>query len=114
MADQKLPSSTPSQSTPTSLPPKMPIRLNMKASNGMLMTPAQKRGATTRRRGSTAIISRLESCSVAFIRPISAVRAEPARPANSRAVTTGPSSRSRERETKGPRLCSAPKSFSTL
>lgn len=57
------------------------------------MTPAQKRGAITRRKGSTAIISRLESCSVAFIKPISAVNAEPARPANKSAVTTGPNSR---------------------
>ena len=65
----------------------------MAASIGMDINPARKRGAITRFIGSTAIISMPESCSVAFIRPISAVSAEPARPANSSAVTTGPSSR---------------------
>ena len=77
------------------------------------MTPAQKRGAIIRRSGSTAIISRLESCSVAFIKPISAVNAEPARPAKSKAVTTGPSSRNKESETNVPKLLSAAKSTNT-
>ncbi len=57
------------------------------------MTPPQNRGATTRASGSTAIISIADSCSVVFIRPISAVIALPARLANSRPATTGPSSR---------------------
>ena len=79
----------------------------------MEITPAQKRGAITRRKGSTAIISRLESCSVAFIKPISAVNAEPARPANKSAVTTGPNSRKRESATSCPKLVSAEKSTNT-
>ena len=58
--------------------------------------------------GSTAIISKLLNCSVAFIRPISAVNADPARPAKSNAVTTGPSSRNSESATIGPKLPSAP------
>ena len=74
----------------------------------METSPPKKRGVRMRLTGSTAIISRPESCSVAFIRPISAVRAEPARPATSRAVTTGPSSRTREAATMTPRLCAAP------
>ena len=49
------------------------------------MMPPQNRGATTRASGSTAIISIAESCSVAFIRPISAVIALPARLANKQA-----------------------------
>ncbi len=66
--------------------------------------PARKRGATTRLIGSTAIISMPESCSVAFIRPISAVSAEPARPANSKAATTGPSSRTSDKATTCPAI----------
>ncbi len=97
----------PFQSTPTTEPPQMPIATKMMVNSGMLISPAQKRGATMRRSGSTAIISRLEICSVAFIRPISAVSAEPARPANSSAVTTGPSSRSSDSATIMPRLASA-------
>ncbi len=61
--------------------------------------PPQNRGATTRAMGSTAIISMAASCSVAFIRPISAVIAEPARLAKSSAATTGPSSRSNDNAT---------------
>ncbi|CSB06167.1 Uncharacterised protein [Vibrio cholerae] len=45
---------------------------------------------------------------MAFIKPISAVKAEPARPANSSAVTTGPNSRSNDNATIWPRLVSAP------
>jgi hypothetical protein len=55
-----------------------------------------------------------DSCSVAFIRPISAVSAEPARPANSRAVTTGPSSRTSDSATTTPSDSSAPKSTRVL
>lgn len=58
--------------------------------------------------GSTAIISKPDNCSVAFMRPISAVRAEPARPATRRAVTTGPNSRTSEAATMTPRLSEAP------
>ena len=63
------------------------------ASMGIDTMPPRKRGASTRARGSIAIISIAASCSPAFIRPISAVSEVPARPANSSAVTTGPSSR---------------------
>ena len=74
----------------------------------MEITPAQKRGATTRAIGSTAIISIADSCSVAFIRPISAVIAEPARLANSSAATTGPSSRTSDSATSTPSADSEP------
>jgi hypothetical protein len=63
----------------------MPTALNTAASSGMVMTPAQKRGARMRCTGSTAIISMARNCSPAFIRPISAVSDVPARPANSKA-----------------------------
>ena len=72
------------------------------------MTPAQKRGATTLAIGSTAIISMAESCSVAFIKPISAVIAEPARLANRRPASTGPSSFTSDSATRIPSCSSAP------
>ena len=81
---------------------------NRMASSGMLMAPAMKRGASTRARGSMAISSIAASCSPAFIRPISAVSDVPARPANSSAVTTGPSSRTRLRLTTRPSDSAAP------
>ena len=74
----------------------------------MVMTPAQKRGARMRRTGLTAIISIAASCSPAFIKPISAVKAVPARPANSKAVTTGPSSRSSDSATSKPSASAEP------
>jgi len=58
--------------------------------------------------GSTAIISSAVICSVAFIRPISAVIADPARLANNRAATTGPSSRTSERATNVPTASAEP------
>ena len=79
--DQNAPSSTPSSPTPTNCPPSTPIALNIAASNGTERIPARNRGATTRCRGSTAIMPIAASCSVVFMRPISAARAEPARPA---------------------------------
>src|SRR5678810_56804 len=54
----------------------MPAAEKRAASSGIEITPPQKRGATTRAIGSTAIISIAEICSVAFIRPISAITAE--------------------------------------
>src|SRR5690625_6187659 len=63
----------------------------------MAITPPQKRGTNTRRTGTTAITSMAASCSPAFMRPISAVSEVPARPAKSSAVTTGPSSRVKDR-----------------
>src|ERR1051325_252487 len=56
----------------------MPSAEKSAASSGIEMTPPQKRGATTRAMGSTAIISIAEICSVAFIRPISAGMADAA------------------------------------
>ena len=113
MTDQKLPPSTPFQSTPTKEPPQIPIAVKITAKIGIETMPAQKRGEITRRNGSTAIISRLDNCSVAFINPISAVNAEPARPANNNAVTTGPNSRNKDNATNCPKLVSAAKSTNT-
>ena len=48
-------------------------------------------------------------CSVMRMMPISAVRAEPARPVTMRAASTGPSSRMIESATAGPRNASEPK-----
>ena len=61
----------------------------------MEITPAQKRGATTRETGLMAITFIASSCSVLFIRPISLVMALPALLANKMAANTGPSSRNR-------------------
>ena len=108
MMDQKLPASTPISITATTQAPRMPTAENIAASSGMETMPPMKRGASTRWRGSTAISSIAASCSPAFIRPISAVSEVPARPANSRPVTTGPSSRTSERFTIRPRLSAAP------
>ena len=72
------------------------------------MMPAQKRGATILATGLTAIISIADNCSVAFIKPISAVIAVPARPANNNAVTTGPSSRTNASATRTPMASEEP------
>ena len=86
----------------------MPTAENKTASSGMDTAPARKRGARMRLLGSTAIISIAANCSPAFIRPISAVSEVPARPANSSAVTTGPSSRTSDRLTIKPSDSVAP------
>src|SRR5690606_14315979 len=108
MLPQNDPSYTPSQLTATMAPPQMPTTLKISVSNGSEMKPAHRRGATMYLSGSTPIISKLDSCSVDFMLPISAASADPARPANSSAVTTGPSSRSRVRATVCPTACSEP------
>ena len=77
----------------------MPTKVKISVKIGKEITPAQNLGAITRRNGSTAIISSEVNCSVAFLRPISAVRAEPARPAKRSAATTGPNSRIIDNET---------------
>ncbi|MNS97017.1 hypothetical protein D3C72_1313400 [compost metagenome] len=92
----------------------MPITLNSAARMGIEITPAQKRGATTRATGSTAITLIASSCSVAFIRPISAVIALPERLANSSAASTGPSSRSSDSATSAPSASAEPKRDSVL
>src|SRR3954468_2965165 len=81
----------------------MPSAENSAASIGIEITPPQKRGATTRAMGSTAIISIAEICSVAFIRPISAVMADPARLPNNRPAPTGPRPRTRDSATTPPK-----------
>ncbi|MNT70158.1 hypothetical protein D3C72_2085150 [compost metagenome] len=98
----------PIMSTPTLQPPITPTALNTAASRGMVITPAQKRGARMRWTGSTAIISIALSCSPARIKPISAVSDVPARPANSKAVTTGPSSRTSDSVTRRPSASAEP------
>ena len=108
ICDQKAPSSTPITATVISQPPKMPIAENSAASSGIDSTPPQKRGATTRAIGLTAIMSIAFNCSVAFIRPISAVIAEPARLANKSAAITGPSSRSSDSATITPTASAEP------
>src|SRR3990167_11077493 len=75
---------------------------------GKEIKPAQKRGAIIRHKGFTAIISKLLNCEVARIKPNSAVNAEPARPANNNAVTTGPNSRTILSASNCPNSCSAP------
>ena len=106
--DQKLPGSMPIRPTATSQAPRMPIAVKRMASSGIEIMPAMKRGASTRWRGSIAISSSAAICSPAFMRPISAVSEVPARPANSSAVTTGPSSRESERLTIRPSDSAAP------
>ena len=86
----------------------MPTVENRIARIGMAMMPPMKRGARMRSTGSIAIMSIAASCSPAFIRPISAVSEVPARPANSSAVTTGPSSRVSDRLTIRPSESVAP------
>ena len=108
MLAQNEPSYTPSQSTATIAPPQMPTTLKISVSSGREMKPAHRRGAMMYFSGSTPIISRLDSCSVDFMLPISAASAEPARPANSNAVTTGPSSRNNVSATICPTACSEP------
>ena len=74
----------------------------MEASIGIEITPAQNLGPIILAIGLTAIISMADNCSVAFIKPISAVIAVPALPANKSAVTTGPSSLNKASATKTP------------
>src|SRR5665213_3260087 len=108
MLDQNAPESKPNHLTPTRNAPYIATILKIIVSNGMEIKPAQTRGEMTRCKGSTAIISILDNCSVAFIKPISAVTAEPARPANNNAVTTGPNSRVTLNATNGPNCAAAP------
>jgi len=75
------------------------------ARKGIEITPPQKRGATTRAIGLTAIMSIALSCSVVFMRPISAVTAEP----NNKPATTGPSSRVSDKATSTPSASPDPK-----
>ena len=63
---------------------------------------------------SLAIISMALSCSPAFIKPISAVSEVPARPANNKADTTGPSSRTKLKATNKPNAEAEPKRCKVL
>ena len=75
------------------------------------MMPPRSAARPRAARGSTAIICIAVSWSVARIRPISEVSAVPARPANSSAVTTGPSSFSRPNAAATPSALSEPKAL---
>ena len=86
----------------------MPTAEKSSASSGSAIITAMKRGASTRCIGSTPIISMAMSCSPLFMRPIPAVMDVQARPANSSADTTGPSSRSSDSATSRPSEDSAP------
>ena len=83
-------------------------------SSGIESASASALGWVTKSTGSTDIMRSPSSCSVATIAPISAATAEPARPVTSSAVSTGPSSRTSDRPTTPPTLCSAPKRTSVL
>jgi hypothetical protein len=83
--------------------------MNSALSSGMTKTIASAFGLTTKSMGSTDIMRSPSSCSVVTIEAISAAMAEPARPVTSSAVSTGPSSRIRERPTTAPSDPSAPK-----
>ena len=63
---------------------------------------------TTGADSGTAIITIADNCSGAFIKPITAVIAVPARPANSSAVTTGPSSLTSDKATSTPMASEEP------
>ena len=94
--------------------PRIASALNRTVRSGIEITPAAKRGRAMRCIGSMAINSIASIWWVARIRPISAVMEVPARPANNRAATTGPSSRTRDRATTTPSDSSAPKSTRVL
>ena len=85
----------------------MPATSQMAASKGIEITPAQKRGATTRATGLTAITFMASNCSVVFIKPISLVIALPALLANSNAANTGPISRKSDAATAKPNTSAA-------
>ena len=108
MLPQNAPLSRPISRTPTMYAPNTPNTEKSAASSGMETMPPQKRGATMRANGSTAIISIAAICSVVFISPISAVTALPARLAKRRPATTGPSSRTSDNPTKIPSESPAP------
>ena len=60
------------------------------------------RGTTKRLTGEIAIARSASTCSVTTIEPSSAVIPEPTRPPTMSAVKTGPSSRTRDKETTRP------------
>ena len=91
--DQKLPLSMPSTCTAWNQPAAIASEMKIPVSNGTHSTAAQKRGATTLATGSIAISSSALIWSVARISPSSAAIELPARPMNSKAVSTGASSR---------------------
>ncbi len=77
-----------------------------------MMTVASTRGTTSRRIGEIAMARRASTCSVTVIDPSSAVMPEPTRPPTMRAVNTGPSSRTSERDTTRPMKAFPPKASS--
>ena len=106
---QKVPLSRPSTCTAWNQPALMASEQKNTVSNGTHSTAAQKRGATVLATGSMAISSSALIWSVARIRPSSAAIELPARPMNSSAVSTGPSSRYSDRPSRVARASEAPK-----
>ena len=69
---------------------------------GSMARVAHSRGTTSLRTGSAAIERIASTCSVTAIDPISAVIPDPTLPPTISAVSTGPSSRTRDRATSSP------------
>ena len=90
----------------------MPSRSAIAVRTGIMMTVASTRGTTSRRIGEIAMARRASTCSVTVIDPSSAVMPEPTRPPTMRAVSTGPSSRTSERDTTRPMKAFPPKASS--
>ena len=65
----------------------------MTVKHGSMTSNARNLGTTRKRTGLMAIVWMASICSLTFMEPISAVMAAPIRPAMTRAVRTGPSSR---------------------
>ena len=103
----KKPSSMPFQSTPTIAPPQIPTATKISESNGILINPAQNVAQPHVQRGSTAIISKLDICSVAllnlFLRSVQSLHVQQIIVPSPQ----GPNSRNKESATIIPRLASA-------
>jgi hypothetical protein len=67
-----------------------------------MMMPARSRGATSLRIGSDPSTRRASICCVTTIEPSSAAMPEPTRPVTISAVSTGPSSRTIDTQTRRP------------
>ncbi len=84
------------------MPPRIPSRSPSTVSAGSITRVAASLGATSFLTGSAAIERSASICSVTFMVPSSAVMPEPMRPPTISAVSTGPSSRTRDFETTVP------------
>src|SRR5258708_39403590 len=81
---------------PKSEPQRMPMVLAQMVRQGNMTAMAINLGATRKRTGLMAMVSRASISSVTFIVPISAANAEPERPITTMAVMRGPRSRDME------------------